>query len=111
MSVLLALLLAVPAASAPPAPDSNEDIVVIGQRLMKLKVRVSMDKQGQPQCRIKRSSGDSGLDSAFCGVARRCVAQGPSSGEELSQCMICGKDEMIAALAASRARGKTDASN
>ena len=118
MTALLAALLALQAGSvpAPAAPAVNEDIVIIGQRLTKLKAKVSTDRQGRLRCRIKRSSGDSGLDAAFCGIAQRCVEANPASAAVLEACMTHRKDEMIAALAASRARarslqGKNDASN
>ena len=109
------LLLAAQPAAAAPVPLEN-DIVVIGQRLTKLKAKVSTDRQGRLRCRIKKSSGDSGLDAAFCGIAQHCVEANPASAAVLEACMTRRKDEMIAALAASRARarqlqGKNDASN
>jgi hypothetical protein len=108
MTVLLAAFLALQAGAPAPAaasPAVNEDIVIIGQRLTKLKARVS-DRRGKLQCRVKKSSGDAGLDSAFCAIAIRCVKAKPANAGALSACMTRQKDEMMTAMAASRARDR-----
>lgn len=61
-----------PAAAAQPAPAEN-DIVIIGRKVRKIKFRIKTDKTGQAVCRIKRSSGDSEIDSLACDAARPCV--------------------------------------
>jgi hypothetical protein len=65
------LLLAVQPAAAPTPPEN--DIVVIGQRVRKVKFRIKLDKAGQAVCRITRSSGDPEIDSLACDAARPCV--------------------------------------
>lgn len=70
MIVPLLLLAAEPAAAA--SPPEN-DIVIIGQRVRKLKFRIKSDKAGKIVCRITRSSGDSEIDSLACDTARPCV--------------------------------------
>ena len=72
MIALLFLLAAQPPA-ADAAPTAENDIVVVGQRVRKLKFRLKTDKAGQPVCRIKRSSGDPDIDSLGCEAARACM--------------------------------------
>jgi hypothetical protein len=98
---------AAPGAAVPPQPTAEEqEIVVLGSRLTKVKIDVSAKRGGAPACRIKRSSGDRELDTAFCGDAAACVAERPKNGAALSACMMREKDRMIAALAALRARAR-----
>lgn len=70
-TLLAALALAAaPEASPPPAEN---DIVVIGQRVRKIRFRLKTDKAGKAVCRIKRSSGDSEIDGLACDAARACM--------------------------------------
>ena len=72
MIALLFLLAAQPPA-ADAATTGENDIVIIGQRVRKLKFRLKTDKTGQAVCRIKRSSGDPDIDSLGCEAARACM--------------------------------------
>jgi hypothetical protein len=72
----LALLLAAAqpalAADVQPSPAEN-DIVIIGQKVRKIKFRIKLDKRGRTVCRITRSSGDPEIDRLACDTARPCV--------------------------------------
>lgn len=70
MIAALLLIAAQPVAVAPPAEN---DIVIIGQKVRKIKFRIKLDKAGQVACRITRSSGDADIDSLACDTARPCV--------------------------------------
>lgn len=71
MILLAALALAAAPEASPPLAEN--DIVVIGQRVRKVKFRIKLDKAGRTVCRIRRSSGDSEIDSLACDAARPCV--------------------------------------
>lgn len=70
--IVALLLLAAQPAVAEAAPAEN-DIVVIGQRVRKVKFRIKLDKAGRVVCRITRSSGDAEIDGLACDTARPCV--------------------------------------
>lgn len=70
MIAALFLLGAEPAAT--PAVPEN-DIVIIGRKVRKIRFRIKLDKAGEVVCRITRSSGDPEIDSLACDVARPCV--------------------------------------
>ncbi|HEX8239133.1 MAG TPA: hypothetical protein VF574_05265 [Allosphingosinicella sp.] len=72
MLMLAALALAAPPQASPPRVE--EDIVIIGQRVRKVKFRIKSDKAGRTVCRIKRSSGDAEIDGLACEAARGCIA-------------------------------------
>ncbi|HEU0134809.1 MAG TPA: hypothetical protein VFR28_08295, partial [Allosphingosinicella sp.] len=59
------LMIAAQPAAAEIVPAEN-DIVIIGERVRKLKFRIKLDKSGQVVCRITRSSGDPEIDSLAC---------------------------------------------
>jgi hypothetical protein len=71
-SLLLLAAQPVAAAGVPPSQAEN-DIVVIGQRVRKVKFRIRLDKAGRSVCRITRSSGDAEIDGLACDAARPCV--------------------------------------
>jgi len=72
LAAYIGLLLA---ASDPPASDvpANNDIVVIGERMKKIRVATEIDKTGAQKCIVRRSSGDPALDQAFCGAVLTCA--------------------------------------
>jgi hypothetical protein len=70
MIAFMLLLAAQPAVTA--TPPENE-IVIIGQKVRKIKFRLKTDKAGKAVCRIKRSSGDPEIDALACDAARVCM--------------------------------------
>jgi hypothetical protein len=71
MILLAALALAAAPEASPPPPEN--DILIIGERVRKIKFRIKLDKAGQVACRITRSSGDPEIDRLACDAARPCV--------------------------------------
>jgi hypothetical protein len=55
-------------AAAESAPAEN-DIVVIGRRVQRVKFTLKTNKSGQAVCRIKRTSGDPEIDGLACDAA------------------------------------------
>lgn len=70
MILSLALALAQPVAAPPPAAEDPE-IVVLAERLKTWRGTYRM-RDGTPQCRTKRSTGDKAIDAAACAVMTRC---------------------------------------
>jgi hypothetical protein len=70
-ALLLTVAQPVPAVAGP-TPAEN-DILIIGQRVRRIKFRIKLDKAGQAVCRITRSSGDSEIDGLACDASRPCV--------------------------------------
>lgn len=73
LAVIGALLMAVQ--SAAPVEPSPEEVVIIGERMRRLKLSTKTDrKTGVTRCVIKRSSGDQGFDAAICQGTLSCGA-------------------------------------
>ncbi len=69
-----AMLATVQAGPAVESPDL-QDIVVTGQRLKRIRVNTKRDrKTGLNRCVVKRTSGDTALDRAFCDAVLTCAA-------------------------------------
>lgn len=73
MMELQNLLAALALAAAPEVSAAENDIVIIGERIRKVKFRIKLDKAGRAVCRITRSSGDAEIDGLACDAARPCV--------------------------------------
>jgi hypothetical protein len=73
MIAVLLLVAAQPAVTAAEPASAENDIVIIGQRVRKLKFRIKLDKAGRVVCRITRRSGDPEIDGLACDAARPCV--------------------------------------
>jgi hypothetical protein len=84
----LFLLAAQPAMASEAGPAPETDIVVIGQRVRKLKFRIKLDKKGQVVCRITRSSGDTEIDRLACDTARPCVRPDIVTKEAMTACLV-----------------------
>lgn len=79
IAILLATALLAPqpvaAAHAPP-----DDVVVIGERIRRLKLTTKTDrKTGTTRCIVKRGSGDPSLDATMCDAVRSCAATARTS--------------------------------
>jgi hypothetical protein len=71
-------------AEAPPDPD----IVVIGERLKKVRFKVKRDRKTRlGTCRITRSSGDAALDAMACEAAVACMGSEKASGAAFFACL------------------------
>ena len=105
--MILALALAsAPVAAMVPAPEVEQEIVVIGFKFkaMKFKADVS-SKDGVvlvKKCRVTKSSKDKEIDAIGCDVTRQCVADKPATPEILAGCIETRSGEAVAALAERR---------
>lgn len=62
--------------SAPnaPHPDPHDDIVVIAERMRRIRATTHQNRRtGAIECRIRRSSGDALLDQDVCGASVACA--------------------------------------
>lgn len=87
MIAALLLLAAQPAAAAAEPASAENDIVVIGRRVQKIKFRLKLDKAGKVVCRITRSSGDPEIDSLACDAARPCVRRDIVTAAAMTACL------------------------
>jgi hypothetical protein len=101
MIVALLLVAAQPAAAPPEAAPAGNDIVIIGQKVRKVKFSVKADKAGNPVCRIRRSSGDAEIDALACDAGRACAH---SASQAAMIACITPRWKQIAAQVAERRR-------
>lgn len=94
--ILLAALLAAQAVPTPSAPD---DVVVIGQRLeriRRLRMTTKLDrKTGVTRCIFKRRSGDPALDTAMCDAVLACVPK-VKAMDEMRGCLAPTMANLVA---------------
>jgi TonB family protein len=83
--IVLALLAA---AAAPMTPPAAGDIVVVAEKLRKIRLSADSDDQGRiTACRVTVSSGDAKLDEQACEATRACAAAGARSGDTVADCV------------------------
>lgn len=102
MIVALLLFAAQPAAAASAGPAPENDIVIIGQRVRKLKFRIKLDKAGRVLCRITKSSGDAEIDGLACDAARPCVRPDIVTEVAMNACLAPRWVQLPAQIAARR---------
>ncbi len=95
--LLLAGQPAVPAGTAPPSAEN--DILIIGQKVRKVKFSIKTDKAGNPVCRIRRSSGDAEIDALACEAGLACAH---SASQSAMIACITPRWKQIAAQVAER---------
>ncbi len=94
MIALLALLLAAQALPVEPVP-TDEEIVVIGQRLDRIAVTVGRDPKGRYTCSLSDTSGNARLDAKLCKVSTKCVQKGARSGDQVKACVQKSKASLF----------------
>ncbi|WP_260596730.1 hypothetical protein [Sphingomonas endolithica] len=94
--ILLTMLLA---AQAAPPPAALNDIVVVGQRMERLKrLRMTTKRDratGVTRCIFKRRSGDPTLDAAVCDAVIACVPK-VKTVDEMRSCVAPTMDALVA---------------
>jgi hypothetical protein len=103
--MIAALLLVAAQPAAVEAPPPENDIVIIGQRVRKLKFRIKSDKAGRVACRITRSSGDSEIDRLACDTARPCVRPDIVTPAAMTACLEPRWAQLVAQIAKRRRAG------
>lgn len=87
--MILAVILGIAAMTqaAPSSPPTGDDIVVVGQRLMNLKIVMKRDRRTKIKtCVIRPTSGDPVFDSGICDTYLTCV-QTVETSAALDTCM------------------------
>ena len=85
--MMLILIGVIAAQAAPPAPVPSDEVVVIGERMKRIRVVTRRDrKSGATLCIVRRTSGDAGLDSAICDATLAC-AQTETKTEGMIDCL------------------------
>jgi hypothetical protein len=100
MIAALLLASAQPAVATDSGPPTENEIVVIGQRVRKIKFTLKANKEGQAKCRIKRSSGDADIDGLACDAARACMSS--ATKEAMVACLTPRFNQIPAQVAARR---------
>jgi hypothetical protein len=100
ISLLFAAQPAVPAEAAPAVAEN--DIVVIGERVRKIKFRIRSDQAGKISCRITRSSGDPEIDGLACDAARPCVRPDIVTPAAMTACLESRWTQLPAQIAERR---------
>ncbi|WP_298317706.1 hypothetical protein [Reyranella sp.] len=103
--MILAFVLAavVPAPPETGIAPSNDEIVVIGERMRRLKLVTKTDKKtGVKRCVFKRRSGDPALDRLFCNALLAC-AKTVTSEKQMTPCLAPYLDEYTRMLAERKA--------
>ena len=84
---MIVAMIALLTAQAEPVSDPGADIVVVGQRMKRIRVVTRHDrKTGTNRCIVRRSSRDPALDAAFCEAALACAAT-ETKREGMNACM------------------------
>ena len=70
LAMIAVLTVAPPTETAPP----QDEIVVVGARMKRLRVVTRQDRRtGTTRCIVRRSSGDAALDAAVCTATLTCA--------------------------------------
>ncbi|MES2059195.1 MAG: hypothetical protein V4564_24860 [Pseudomonadota bacterium] len=97
---LAAALQQIPAA----APDTSDDIVVLGKRLQEVGVRMKIDRKGRLRtCSVTKSVDDADLDRFWCDAGVACAATRPKDAAALTACVEGRRGEFLERLAQVRA--------
>ncbi|MDK2758112.1 MAG: hypothetical protein KYX66_15410 [Blastomonas fulva] len=82
--ILLAALTVMQPAMVPPAPA--DEIVVVAERMKRIKLRLSRKKGVLKSCRVRVSSGDPVIDGYACEAIGTCMAEGAVKRQPLADC-------------------------
>jgi hypothetical protein len=108
MSAAMLMLAVLQAPSAAPDGNTDDAILVLGQKADRLRVTYHYDGRGElTQCRVTRSSGDSDVDRLWCEAARRCAAEWIGDSRNVRACIRPRHGAMLKDLADSRKRARS----
>ncbi|GAA4770122.1 hypothetical protein GCM10023219_15760 [Stakelama sediminis] len=88
--MLLAALLLVSQAAPVAAPVSADpgDLVVMGEKLRRLRMNIAMDgPRTMKSCAVTMSSGDPAIDKQACSSASYCASEGRDHDETMADCI------------------------
>ena len=92
--ILAFALLAI--AQAPEPVPTDEEIVVIAQKLNGLAVYVGRDAKGRYHCDLSESSGNARLDAQLCKTSATCVKKGATEQAAIKACIDKRKSTLLA---------------
>ncbi len=96
MIVSALLLFAAQTADTPAEPVyTEEEIVVIGQRLRGISVNVGRDAQGSFYCNLSDTTGYPRLDEKLCKATTKCVRKGNIEDAAVKQCLETRKSSLL----------------
>ena len=104
MSLLFAAAIVVSQAQAIQSPPSQheEAIIVVGQRMRRLKLHTRTDrKTGVSRCVFKRRSGDEAFDTIMCDAVLAC-GKTVRTTSEMESCVAPSIEAYVRQLAARR---------
>ena len=84
------------AAQAPEPVPTDEEIVVIAQKLNGLAVYVGRDAKGRYHCDLSESSGNARLDAQLCKTSAACVKKGATEQAAIKACIDKRKSTLLA---------------
>ncbi|WP_439469485.1 hypothetical protein [Blastomonas fulva] len=82
--ILLSALVLMQPAMVPPAPA--DEIVVVAERMKRIKLRLSRSKGVLKSCRVRVSSGDPVIDGYACEAVGACMTEGAVKRQPLADC-------------------------
>jgi hypothetical protein len=99
MILAAALALAQAALATPPAvapADEGDPIVVVGERLRRIGVAISVGLfTGNMKCRVTSPSGDERLDAVACELSLQCARQERRNRERTRACTNAAYDAWL----------------
>jgi hypothetical protein len=86
---MLAFLLALsPVPAAAPAPPTPQDeIVIVAERLKRLRFAAHVGRRGLVHCRVKQSSGGPAYDAIACPAVEDCARRALRTAAEAERCV------------------------
>ncbi len=84
----------VAAASSPTATASAENIVVVGRKLRRLRLRYRSSGRTLASCHPEISSGEPRLDRIGCAILRSCIREGAEDEDHALECFRRKVDEL-----------------
>jgi hypothetical protein len=100
--ILLAALAVMQPAMASPAPA--DEIVVVAERMKRIKLRLSRKKGVLKSCRVRVSSGDPVIDGYACEAIGTCMTEGAVKRGPLAD---CATDKVLAFYMERRSAAET----
>ncbi|MDG5488406.1 hypothetical protein NYR55_07200 [Sphingomonas sp. BGYR3] len=85
MMLLPLILLASVQDGAPPV-DDGADIVVVAERMKRIKLSLSRKGDVLRKCRVRESSGDPAIDGFACQAVAECLSEGNRKSDPLEAC-------------------------
>ena len=89
------MLLAALAVASTAAAEPNE-IVVVAERLQRVTVSVTQDREGRWYCSMDASSGVPSLDANLCKAVTKCVRNGAATEAATRACVSDSKSFLLA---------------